>query len=66
MKPHRQIRYRKVSSETGVAVTMVDQAAPSRYETCLNEMERLLKPFAPAERKSIVAALIKRMTKEDE
>jgi len=65
MKPHRQTRIsNKVSSETGVAITVTDRQ-DSRFETCLNEMERLLKPFAPNERKRIVSDLIKRMVKED-
>ncbi|KKO51120.1 hypothetical protein [Paenibacillus sp. DMB20] len=64
MKAHRQIRSKRVSSETGVAVTVAESYEPGRFEKCLMEMERLLKPFAPDERKSIVAALARNMVKE--
>lgn len=61
MKPHRQIRSSRVSSETGVAIAVSDSPEPGRFEKCMNEMETLLQPFAPNERKSIVANLAKRM-----
>jgi len=64
MKSHRQNRTSKrVGSETGVAIVTKDITEPSRFEVCINEMERLLKPFAPNERKSIVADIAKRMIK---
>jgi len=62
MKSHRQNRTSKrVSSETGTATITTDNAEPSKFEVCINEMERLLKPFAPNERIFIVADIAKRM-----
>lgn len=61
MKAHRQIRSKRVSSETGVAVSVSDSHEPGRFEKCVTDMERLLKPFAPNERRSLIAALATRV-----
>ena len=70
MKTHRQIRNKRVSSETGVAVLISDTSEVGRFEKCVNEMEHVLKPFAPNEQRALIVALATRVlgmkSKEEE
>lgn len=61
IKPHRQIRHSKrVSSETGVAITA--EPAPRRratYQERIEAIREILRQSPPVERRSMLAELVR-------
>lgn len=60
MKPHRQIRTSKrVSSETGVAITVVSTPKRATYQERLNIIRKVLQASPPAERRAMIAEIVR-------
>jgi hypothetical protein len=57
-KPHRQIRTSKrVSSETGVAITAASPPRRATYQERLGIIRKVLQQSPPAERRALLAEL---------
>lgn len=60
MKPHRMIRYsRRVSSETGVAITAVSGPRRATYQERLDIIRKVLQQSPPAERRAMIAEIVR-------
>lgn len=60
MKPHRQIRTSKrVSSETGVAITASQMPRRATYQERLDIIRKVLQVSPPAERRAMIAEIVR-------
>jgi len=58
MKPHRQIRTsRRVSSETGVAITAEPPRRRATYQERIEAIREILRQAPPVERRAMLAEL---------
>jgi len=58
MKPHRAIRTsRRVSSETGVAITAVQPPRRATYQERIEAIREILRQAPPVERRAMLAEL---------
>jgi hypothetical protein len=58
IKPHRMIRYsRRVSSETGVAITAVQPPRRATYRERIEAIREILRQAPPVERRAMLAEL---------
>jgi hypothetical protein len=59
-KPHRQIRHSKrVSSETGVAITAVQPPRRATYQERLGIIRKVLQASPPVERRTMLVELVR-------